>query len=531
MIPSVKSTLIVSTYNWPEALKHCLFSIKAQSVLPDEVIIADDGSRPETALVIEQMSTFLPIPVIHVWHADDGFQLARIRNKAIARASHEYIIQIDGDLILHKHFIKDHLEICKRGTFVAGSRVMLTQKLTNKLINQAPAPVNILQSGVNNRMNGLRFKYLRNYFAPRYNAKEVRKLRGCNIAFWKDDLLAVNGYNEMFRSWGREDNEIAARLVNAGITKQFLKFGGVTFHIFHREHVPVCYKVNETILANTINQQLQYCEHGLNQYTITKSETLPLISIIIVTLNAALHLQRCLNSIFIQLYPFLEIIVIDGASTDRTTDILSANTGKIKYWVSEKDNGVYDAMNKAVSKANGQWVYFLGSDDELTQDFSMLAHELKDLKTIYYGSVWKRGKKYLGELSAYKHAKTGINHQAMIYPASVFKKYKYDTRFVISADHILNMWCWKDPEYTFKFKDYVIATFSTAGISSLYKDRLFENQKASLILKNYGIIIWLRFLYKKAKESFSFKPVRWKIHTNYPLLQSNQTENNDILNG
>ncbi|KAA8484636.1 glycosyltransferase involved in cell wall biosynthesis [Arcticibacter tournemirensis] len=229
----------------------------------------------------------------------------------------------------------------------------------------------------------------------------------------------------------------------------------------------------------------------------------PLISVILVTYNVEKLLQNCLNSIFRQEYPSLETIVIDGASTDGTIDILKANSSRIKFWKSEKDSGIYDAMNKALDHISGEWVYFIGADDELTPDFSALAYELKDASAIYYGSVLKDGKKYLGQLSPYHHAKTGINHQAMFYPVSVFRKYKFDTTYPISADHILNMWCWKDKDFRFEFRDYIIAIFNHTGVSSLKKDLLFEKRKANLILKNYGVAIWLRFLFKKLKARLS----------------------------
>ncbi|EOR93988.1 Glycosyl transferase, family 2 [Arcticibacter svalbardensis MN12-7] len=198
----------------------------------------------------------------------------------------------------------------------------------------------------------------------------------------------------------------------------------------------------------------------------------------------------------------MEIIVIDGGSTDGTVDILKANHPSIAYWKSEKDYGVYDAMNKALDHVSGEWVYFLGADDELLQGFSDLAEELKSQSTIYYGSVLKDSMKYLGRLSDYLHAKTGICHQAMIYPSSVFKKYTFPDDYSISADQVLNMWCWKDKLFDFEFKDHMVAIFNHTGISSVKKDALFEKRKSSLILENYGIMIWLRFLFKRLKESF-----------------------------
>lgn len=231
--------------------------------------------------------------------------------------------------------------------------------------------------------------------------------------------------------------------------------------------------------------------------------TRQLISIIIVTRNAEKFLQRCLDSIYIQEYPGIEIIVMDGASTDATPAILRANSDKLTFWKSEKDNGIYDAMNKALGYVQGQWVYFIGADDILTPAFSDFAKELKDPGRIYYGSVQKSGRKYLGKLSPYKQAKIGINHQAIIYPAKIFSLYKYDTSYKISADHVLNMWCNKNQDYQFEFRDFDIAIFNDTGISSLQKDLFFEKQKSRLILQYFGLPIYLRFQFRILKGLFS----------------------------
>ena len=102
------TSLIVATYNWPEALNLCLLSIKNQKVLPAEVIIADDGSGQQTRLLIEKFQSDFPVPLIHVWHEDLGFRKSIVLNMAIKKASGEYIVQVDGDVILDQNFINDH---------------------------------------------------------------------------------------------------------------------------------------------------------------------------------------------------------------------------------------------------------------------------------------------------------------------------------------------------------------------------------------------------------------------------------------
>jgi glycosyltransferase involved in cell wall biosynthesis len=240
------------------------------------------------------------------------------------------------------------------------------------------------------------------------------------------------------------------------------------------------------------------------------------VSIIIVTYNADKDLQKCLNSIKEQTYTPIEVVVVDGLSQDQTVGILEKNSDVITNWISEKDNGIYDAMNKALKMITGDWVYFLGGDDILLPDFSQMLHELKEKNTIYYGSVLKGKDKYLGYLTPYNQAKTGICHQSMIYPKSVFDKYNFDERYKISADHHLNMKCWADPDFHIQFSDFIIADFNETGISSVSKDELFEKDKGSLMLKYFGVSIWMRFLFRELKWKIFNRQAQDKTSLNPP---------------
>ncbi|MBB5620250.1 glycosyltransferase involved in cell wall biosynthesis [Pedobacter cryoconitis] len=261
--PSV--SLIVSTYNWPEALNLCLLSIIQQKVLPDEVIIADDGSAIETKILIEKYQESFPVPLIHVWQEDDGFQLSRIRNKAITKASKDYIVQIDGDLILEKHFIKDHKVFSKKDSFVSGSRVIMNEELSKKLIRSNKINISLASKGLVNVFNGVRIPMLSRRM-ENYRQEDIYYLRGCNMAFWRNDLLKVNGYNEAFTGWGREDNEIGLRLIHSGIRKRIIKFSAIVFHIYHPEKTRAGLNINDQLMQNTAEEKLTYCEKGLNQY-------------------------------------------------------------------------------------------------------------------------------------------------------------------------------------------------------------------------------------------------------------------------
>jgi glycosyltransferase involved in cell wall biosynthesis len=259
-------SLNISTYNWPQALNLCLRSVKALKVLPDEVVIADDGSTDETRKLIEKFQQDFPVAIKHVWQPDEGFQLARIRNMGIAQSSHEYIIQIDGDLILHPMFVADHISFSQRGSFVGGSRVLLSKAISEKLIGTGNTNVSILNKGIRNRLNGLHFRPLTNYLSDRYKLNDIFYLRGCNMAFWRDDLVKVNAYNEELTGWGREDNEIAIRLVNSGIKKRTLKFGAITYHLYHPEDPKARLSRNEKLLKDAIETGKVYCEKGIDQY-------------------------------------------------------------------------------------------------------------------------------------------------------------------------------------------------------------------------------------------------------------------------
>ena len=178
-------SLIISTYNWPRALYLCLDSVMQQTVMPSEIIIADDGSGIATRDVVRHFEAVSPVPVRHIWHEDDGFRLAEIRNKAIAASRGEYVIQIDGDLILQRHFIQDHMIFAQPGCFVTGSRGIITEMLTNQVLRGEITSLTPLMKGVRNSNNVVRIPlmaYLYRTLGP------SRFVKGCNMAFWRDDV-------------------------------------------------------------------------------------------------------------------------------------------------------------------------------------------------------------------------------------------------------------------------------------------------------------------------------------------------------
>ena len=257
-------SLIICTYNWPEALSLVLSSVADQSILPNEIIVADDGSSESTARVIEELSNKIPSPIIHSWQEDDGCRIPHSRNRAIAKSNYEYIIVIDGDTVLHKDFIKDHKRFAQDGLYIQGSRVLLQSEFTSSLIkkNLFKMPSFYLEHA-KNKINMLRLPLLTKLMSY-FKNQNINRIRGCNFSLFKEDIIKVNGFNEEITTWGREDSEFVQRLFNNGVRKQHLKFSGIQYHLYHKERIHN--NINNNILQTTIKNNTTRCSLGIDGY-------------------------------------------------------------------------------------------------------------------------------------------------------------------------------------------------------------------------------------------------------------------------
>ncbi len=260
----LQTSLIITTYNRKDALELVLTSVLQQSVLPEEVIIADDGSREDTAQLIALYAAAFPVPLRHCWQEDRGFQLSRIRNKAIAQAEGEYIVMVDGDMVMHRDFIKTHKKAARRHFFIQGSRVLLSEALTQEALRNKKTSFFPWQSGIKNRLNGINMPLLSKLFSRKNTM--LKRIRGCNMAFWKSDVIQVNGFNEAFTSWGREDSEFVVRLFNNGIKRKNLKFGGVAYHLHHPESKQKMHPQNDALLEKAVSEKITACEIGIQSH-------------------------------------------------------------------------------------------------------------------------------------------------------------------------------------------------------------------------------------------------------------------------
>ena len=245
------TTLIITTYNQKARLALVLDSVRALNPLPKEVLIADDGSTSDTRELIESYQQDFPCELRHIWHEDKGFRLARIRNRAIDSARGKYIIIIDGDMILDSRFVAEHLRFAQRGVFLQGSRVILRENETDKILSQN----NFALAFESRSFKATHCHFCANLIykfskttAKIFKKKELIKgIRGCNMSFFKSDCEAINGFNEEFVGWGREDSEFVARFLFNGGEMRRVKFNAIAYHLYHPENSRATLESNHNI--------------------------------------------------------------------------------------------------------------------------------------------------------------------------------------------------------------------------------------------------------------------------------------------
>jgi len=262
----VKLSLIVTTFERPDALACVLRSVARQGDFPDELIIADDGSGPTTRSVIESFKGRFARPLVHCWQPHDGFRVCRARNLALSRATSDYVVIVDGDMLLHPQFISDHRRFAHPGCWVQGTRILLDERRTAKVIAGDDTSLSPWSAGLGGlrRLYAARAPLLSSALARLANTFVATK--SCNLAAWRADLERVNGFNEDMVGWGPEDKELAARLAHSGVRRRSLTLAGVAYHLAHppasREHRAA----NERILAQTLEERRVQCAHGMRQH-------------------------------------------------------------------------------------------------------------------------------------------------------------------------------------------------------------------------------------------------------------------------
>lgn len=262
---SMKTSLIVTTYNWPRALGRVLDSIAGQTRLPDEVIVADDGSGPDTAALLKARAARFPTALRHVWQEDQGFRAGRARNLAIAASRGDYLLLIDGDMVLHPEFVADHLRFATPGCFVQGSRVLTDPRVRDDILTDPGRLPTPWQAGIRRRRNALRLPALARRLFGR-PPRPPRAIKTCNQGWWRADLLRLNGFDERMHGWGREDVELAWRAHHAGIACRHLRFAALAWHLHHPERHQDGASRNDRFLEETRFHRLTRCLRGVDAH-------------------------------------------------------------------------------------------------------------------------------------------------------------------------------------------------------------------------------------------------------------------------
>jgi glycosyltransferase involved in cell wall biosynthesis len=267
----MQASVIVTTYNWPAALKQVLLALAAQTTHDFEIIIADDGSKIETKQCVEDFQKHAPIPVHHVWQPDDGFRAAQIRNKAIAISAGDLIIFLDGDCIPLPNFVEKHCKLALPSYFIAGNRVLLSQSFTQSQLANSQSALYAPRSWWMSKFKGECNRILPFLSLPLGPLRKMSPLRWkgaktCNLSVWRKDLLAINGFDERYQGWGFEDSDLVIRLLHHGVHHLSGRFALPVLHLWHPENSRVNTARNLERLKMLQQSKIVWAEIGLSQW-------------------------------------------------------------------------------------------------------------------------------------------------------------------------------------------------------------------------------------------------------------------------
>lgn len=268
-------SVIMTTYNSPEWLEKVLWGYSCQTEQPLEVIVADDGSGPETAQLIERLRQETGLDIRHIWQKDDGFRKCRILNKAILSARGEYLVFTDGDCIPRADFLAVHKHRAERGYFLSGSYFKLPMQ-TSETISRDDILSGrcfdfkwLCENGLTTRRKTLKLRATPRW-APLLNrlTPTACNLKGSNASVWKEDCLKVNGFDERM-AWGGLDREFGVRLENAGIKPRHVRFDAICIHLDHPRGYadPKIVARNKALRLRVAKERIIETPQGIRQLT------------------------------------------------------------------------------------------------------------------------------------------------------------------------------------------------------------------------------------------------------------------------
>jgi len=275
----MKISVIVPTYNRPKALKLCLLSLASQSIMPYEVLIADDGSTTETRDTILDMRQKLKhaFAVKHIWHEDIGFRKPKILNETVRQSTGDYLVFIDGDCMAHRHFIRSHVEKSDPDAILSGKRVEIGKELTERLLDRGTVlnslSLRLLWDAFMKRSRKVdEAIMLRNRYLRRLTHRDRISddgVWGCNFSLYKDLFIAVNGCDEDFLDGSIEDNDLGIRVLNQGKQIRSVRGLAIIFHLWHKSSWSFeneKYQHNLAILKRRIEYKEPICKNGIRKF-------------------------------------------------------------------------------------------------------------------------------------------------------------------------------------------------------------------------------------------------------------------------
>jgi glycosyltransferase involved in cell wall biosynthesis len=270
----ISTTLIIAFYNNFEYFQLVLAGLENQTFDDFEVLIADDGSRPQIVEKLNAIVSDSHLNIVHIWHEDKGFRKNKILNQAITQSKSEYLIFIDGDCIPHKEFIREHYQHREKGIVLTGRRVnlssSLSEKLTPELIKSGfldSGLITLLRDGLLGRSKDVeKAVYLRSRLLRYLFNRKQRGLLGCNMSIHKDDILSINGFDERYEAPAvGEDTDIQYRLELNDVRIKSLNQMAIQYHLYHEYQIrsPENLKLFQTV---------QESRRSFTPYGIVKTE-------------------------------------------------------------------------------------------------------------------------------------------------------------------------------------------------------------------------------------------------------------------
>lgn len=259
----MKISLVISTFNQPEALAKTWRGFQRQTRLPDEILISDDGSGQATIDLVKKMTSGSSVPVKHVRHPHDGFRKTIILNQTVATANGDYMVFTDADCVPHPKFVADHAALAEKNYWVQGRRCFVREEFVPQFEAEIIPAFGWMFSGkITGAPKGVRWP-----FSIVHRDTKQRGIIGCNMAFWREDIVAVNGYDEDYTGWGTgEDSDIGTRLYHLGRQRKFVYGRAITFHLNHPPAPRGHHNSSLARLAETIASRKVRCENGLNRH-------------------------------------------------------------------------------------------------------------------------------------------------------------------------------------------------------------------------------------------------------------------------